>query len=84
MSTRKHSRRRLAPQGLTMPERYLFEIVVVLVILALLVNVTANPSCLSGCNADFWGVSVVNGVLATCLLFTIAVLLQTRRVRRKK
>jgi hypothetical protein len=70
-------------QQLSQSERYLFEIVIVLVVLTLLVNATANPMCLNGCNADFWGVVLINGVLATCMLFTIAVLLSTRRIRKK-
>lgn len=84
MPRRKSSlRRQSTGQRLSQPERYLLEIVVILVALAVLVNSAANPTCIGGCNADFWGVAIINGVLATCMLFTLSVLLHTRRGKRR-
>lgn len=77
------NRQRSSTSRLSPPEMYLLEIVVILTGLALLINGFANPSCLNGCNADFWGIAIINGVLATCMLFTLVVLLQTSRKRRK-
>lgn len=75
---RRTSGRRLSP-----PEQYLLEFLAILLGVTLIINGAANPSCLSGCNADFWGVAIFNGVLATSMLFTLVVLLQTRRARKR-